>query len=225
MASGTITKYVSADGDMMTGDLTIRKNSSHILAQMTDVTIGTAPSANTGGYLDFSDSTGTQTVGRYSATYGSNGATYATMLTRNKVNGANIDNSILLRVSSTGARSVTLSEIAPWLTALGLGQLQVSNFQAPAQTTSGSTTTPGTVNVSIANSEIGFIFTNGSYAATRDFFWYYTTSGGTVYVGGMRETVGVDTIRITHTETTRNIKFSNATAGICYITKFKCCTQ
>ena len=131
---------VNKSGDTMTGDLTIRTDSAHILAQLTDVTVGTAPSANTGGYIDFSDSTGDQTIGRYSATYGANKSSYATMMTRNRVSGSNVDNYVRLRVGSDGSRTVEIPDAAPWISALGIGTVKTGTNATSLSLPNGTTT-------------------------------------------------------------------------------------
>lgn len=86
-------------------------------------------SSNNSKYLRFLD--GSDRYYAWVTGYaGTNGSTRIALNARNFGTGSNVDNSLTLQVANDGTRTVTVTEAAPWRTALGLGTLATKSSLA-----------------------------------------------------------------------------------------------
>lgn len=119
----TDTTRVAKAGDTMTGNLTISKTNPTAVYQSTnlDSAVGeTVPADDTAfGGVQISDMQGV-TIGWVKAYKNENDRTYIQMVERRIVGGNTIFNSLSLGINADGSRSVSVSEAAAWLSALGL---------------------------------------------------------------------------------------------------------
>lgn len=93
-----------------------------------------------------------------------------------------------------------------WLSLLGLGTLQCEQFQVANN---------ASVNVTIANSEKGFIISTGSNVNARELVYFYASSTGTVAYTRQR-----NGSNLTITNSTNQLTYANSTGAYCYICKF-----
>lgn len=132
--------FVKRAGDSIAGNLTIENASPGFYAKATDVTDGVAPSEDTN-----------QVGFRVQDKNGANIAMFADREYANGRQGAwvsgarnGVYNALYLLVDSSGNRVVSVSDAAPWRTALGLGNIATVNSPVPvANGGTGSTSASG----------------------------------------------------------------------------------
>lgn len=146
--SALVNGKVSKSGDTMTGNLTIEEDyGGKVAIKNDDVTVGVTPSIpdvnnpSTGQYqlLDSADTLMSWFSGLY--TGGRQVQTRMGARNKNENDGnANVDNQLILSVSRTGVRGVTITEAAPWRKALELGDTNGAFPLTIAQGGTGGTT-------------------------------------------------------------------------------------
>jgi len=118
--------YVAKSGDTMTGALTISSgglevDSYDVNLDSTVLAVGTAPSIDSAsGGMILRDKVKT-VFGRIRGFFGSDGRIGTQMITERTVGGSTVYNMLGLLISSTGVRSVRLSDAQIWRSALELG--------------------------------------------------------------------------------------------------------
>lgn len=115
---------VKKAGDTMTGNLTISKSGAQLYCKSTDMdsAVGeTIPSSGETmfGGIQFQDKNG-YNMGWFRQYKNSNDRTYTQMLVRRHVGSSDIVNGLTLGINADGTRSVSVSESAPWRSALGV---------------------------------------------------------------------------------------------------------
>lgn len=115
---------VNKSGDAMTGNLTIRKQSPQVLQRSTDINsaVGqTVPSSGEAiiGGMQIGDNQG-YNVGWFRIIKNNLDRVYAAIVARRNVSGTDITNYLNIGVNADGTKYVSVTESAPWRTALGL---------------------------------------------------------------------------------------------------------
>lgn len=113
----TDTTRVAKSGDTMTGDLIVKSS---------NIDITTNPSAARYSKSYSWDDTNGQNLGIMQMRHNADGNLGFRLGAHRNVNGSDIYNFLTMYINSSGQRSITFSEVAPWLTALGLNVTVVS---------------------------------------------------------------------------------------------------
>lgn len=139
--SALVNGKVSKSGDTMTGDLNL-VDSKDLLLDNDSQEVGVHPSSsNYGSQMRFRDKNDTL-YGAIIGAFLSNGQVGTIVQASRTVNGTNYAHNFALLIDDNGNRVVTLSEVAPWLNALGLGSAtNTSTISDIATAASGCTIT------------------------------------------------------------------------------------
>lgn len=203
----TALNAVNKSGDTMTGDLTIEKSDTPRLISKNpniDVTNTNQPSATAYAGVYFRDGNDSN-AGYVEAAQNTAGLVRTDVVARAVVNGSATLNRLRLSVAADGTRSVDLGvAVDAWLTALGLGGLQLSR-------TSVSSNSSKTIN--IPNGSRGIIVTTrtSNSGFTLSLF-QVSSSSGTIYMN-----TAVTESSIAFTKAANALTISNSSSYIASI--------
>lgn len=179
---------VSKAGDEMSGGLRIKTGGTAtdngLVVQDTDYGLSDLPSTAIQKYiLTFKDKA-LNALGYIRGYINQNGRTGIFLGGRNTVNGSAVTNLLSLLVNADGTRLVTVTEAAPWRTALGLGSM--ATVDSPVSIAQGGTGQSAAVDACQALlarpwKQIGSIASGGTASVTITFT---NTCRGMLYING-----------------------------------------